>query len=110
MEFDRSQLMRGTIEGCILQLIGSRPTYGYDIVLRLQQYGFADVGEGTIYPLLLRLEKRGLLSATFQPSPLGPSRKYYALTPQGRELLENFIQSWRELTATVEAILKEDLS
>ena len=55
---DRSQLMRGTLEGCILKIISEDETYGYEIVSKLQEYGFYDAKEGTIYPLLVRLEIR----------------------------------------------------
>lgn len=103
--YDQSQLMRGTLEGCILQVIERQETYGYEIAARLSAYGFAEVKEGTLYPLLVRLEKKGYVSASFRPSPLGPSRKYYALTDEGRALLDEFKESWRRMTATVDAVL-----
>ena len=56
--YDKSQLMRGIMEGCILSIIGRERTYGYGIVEQLRENGFSEVKEGTIYPLLLRLEKR----------------------------------------------------
>lgn len=107
MEFDKSQLMRGTIEGCILQLISGEPTYGYDIVTRLQEYGFCELGEGTIYPLLLRLEKKGIVAAQFRPSPRGPSRKYYSLTKAGEQLLRDFVAVWEEVSRSVSRVLNE---
>lgn len=103
--YDQSQLMRGTLEGCILQVIARQETYGYEIAARLCAYGFAEVKEGTLYPLLVRLEKKGYVTASFRPSPMGPSRKYYALTEEGEALLEEFRQSWRQVTATVDAVL-----
>ena len=57
--YDKSQLMRGTLEGCILKFLSEETTYGYELVERLEQNGFQDIKEGTIYPLLVRLEKRG---------------------------------------------------
>ena len=69
--------MRGTLEGCILKIISIKTTYGYEIIERLQGFGFVEVAEGTIYPLLLRLEKQGNITAEFMPSPLGPKRKYF---------------------------------
>ena len=56
--YDKSQLMRGIMEGCILSIIGRERTYGYGIVEQLRENGFSEVKEGTIYPLLLRLEKK----------------------------------------------------
>ena len=104
--FDKSQLMRGTLEGCILKIISMETTYGYEIVLKLQSFGFQDVREGTIYPLLLRLEKKNMISSEFLPSPLGPSRKYYSLLKEGQLLLEDFITKWREVSDVVNTIIE----
>lgn len=103
---DESQLMKGILEGCILKIIENSDTYGYEIVNQLQNHGFANVREGTLYPLLLRLEKKQIITATYKPSPLGPSRKYYALTAQGDRYLQAFYESWLKTTASVEAIFK----
>ena len=73
--FDRTQLMKGTLEGCILLIIGRETTYGYEIMERLSQYGFCGIREGTIYPLLVRLEKKNLITSEYRVSPLGPSIK-----------------------------------
>src|SRR5674476_631975 len=78
--FDKSQLMRGTLEGCILKVISVEVTYGYEIMERLISFGFDDIREGTIYPLLLRLEKKNFISSEFRASPLGANRKYYYIT------------------------------
>ena len=59
--YDKSQLMRGTLEGCILKILSKSTSYGYEIVTTLLGYGFKDIKEGTIYPLLVRLEKKELL-------------------------------------------------
>lgn len=103
--FDKSQLMRGTLEGCILKIISLEVTYGYEIMLKLTNYGFADIREGTIYPLLVRLEKKELIYGEFKPSPLGPSRKYYFITKSGREALNSFETSWQSISAAVTKIL-----
>ena len=105
---DKSQLMKGILEGCILKIIQSSETYGYEIVTQLQENGLTEVREGTLYPLLLRLEKKKLITATFKPSPLGPSRKYYSLTGDGEEYLLSFLQNWNEITESVHKIFKED--
>ena len=57
--FDQAQLRKGTLEGCILKIIDRKPTYGYAIATTLRDSGFADLTEGTLYPLLLRLERKG---------------------------------------------------
>ena len=103
--YDKSQMMRGTLEGCILKIISVETTYGYEIVMKLQDFGFEDMKEGTIYPLLVRLEKKKMISSEFRPSPLGPSRKYYSLTEAGREQLREFEICWRSVSDTVESIL-----
>ena len=79
--FDQAQLRKGTLEGCILKIIDREPTYGYAIATTLRDCGFADLTEGTLYPLLLRLERKGLIAAEYRAGSGGPSRKYYRLTP-----------------------------
>ena len=101
--------MKGTLEGCILKIIEQSETYGYEIVTQLQENGLAEVKEGTLYPLLLRLEKKKLITATYKPSPLGPSRKYYTLTPDGIQYLQPFLTSWKEVSESVHNIFKEEV-
>lgn len=111
MAYDKAQMMRGTLEGCILKIIRHRTTYGYEILEYLKSIGFRELSEGTIYPLLLRLEKQGVICATLRPSPLGPRRKYYSLTPDGERYLQSFEESWNQLVAamnTLEAELPVD--
>ena len=64
--FDQAQLRKGTLEGCILKIIDREPTYGYAIATTLRDCGFADLTEGTLYPLLLRLERKGLIAAEYR--------------------------------------------
>lgn len=104
--YDKSQLMRGTLEGCILKFLSEETTYGYELVERLEQNGFQDIKEGTIYPLLVRLEKKGIIRSEFRPSPLGPSRKYYSLTPDGFEYLQEFTENWKKIEASVNQIFR----
>lgn len=104
--FDRAQLRKGTLEGCILKIIDREPTYGYAIAATLRESGFADLTEGTLYPLLLRLERKGLIRAEYRAGQGGPSRKYYTLTPDGQQYLEEFMAAWRETAAGIDAILR----
>lgn len=104
--FDRSQLLKGTLEGCILKLLQQEETYGYRIVELLSSQGFIGLSEGTVYPLLLRLERNGLIYAVFRPSPLGPSRKYFFLTAQGVQRLLEFESEWFNVESAVKNILK----
>ena len=100
-----SQLLKGTLEGCILAAIRQRPTYGYEIAQTLAACGFGQIAEGTIYPLLLRLEKNGAVRSETRPSPLGPSRKYYSLTETGERALGDFMASYAELSRAVDRLL-----
>ena len=104
---DKSQLLKGFLEGCILKIIDSHETYGYEIVTKLQEYGFTDVKEGTLYPLLLRLEKKELIYGVFKESPLGPKRKYYNLTQEGKEYVKSFYEYWSQMEASIHKIFRE---
>lgn len=96
-----SQMLKGILEGCILKVISFKETYGYEISQQLQEYGFLSISEGTIYPLLLRLERNGLLAAQYRESSLGPKRKYFSITPAGQADLEAFLVNWKELESAV---------
>ena len=108
MQFDKSQLMRGTLEGCILKIISIDMTYGYEILVSLKTRGFEDISEGTIYPLLLRLEKQGSIRSQLLPSPLGPKRKYYTITESGLQYLASFEQYWKQVSHSVRQIIEEE--
>ncbi|GAV23182.1 PadR family transcriptional regulator [Carboxydothermus pertinax] len=98
---DKTQLLKGILEGCILKIIHDETTYGYEISEKLKAYGFIEICEGTIYPLLLRLEKNGLLVSTKINSPVGPKRKYYSLSEEGKKELDEFYQNWQEISKSV---------
>ena len=100
-----SQMLKGILENCILQIISCKETYGYEISLQLQDYGFGEISEGTIYPILLRLEKTGSIEAIYKKSSLGPKRKYFTLTKQGKEELNDFIKHWQSLSHAVNTLL-----
>lgn len=105
-----SQLLKGILEGCILKIISKKETYGYELYSSLNASGFDDLSEGTLYPLLIRLEKNGLLSSISRNSPLGPKRKYYSLTQAGEEELLEFCRSWDKISKSVQKILGSDLN
>ena len=102
--FDRAQLRKGTLEGCILKIISREAAYGYAITLR--ESGFDDLTEGTLYPLLLRLERKGLIAAEYRAGSGGPSRKYYRLTPDGEQYLAEFTAAWQTTGAAVNRIMQ----
>lgn len=99
-----TQMMKGILEGCILKVMQGKDMYGYKAVETLNSLGF-DVNEATVYPILLRLQGKGLLVAEKRPSPLGPDRKYYTLTSEGEGALREFSSSWDELNKLVGKVL-----
>jgi PadR family transcriptional regulator, regulatory protein PadR len=99
------QLRRGALEYCVLALMQAEPRYGFDLVREL---GAADgllTSEGTIYPLLSRLRKDGLVSTTWQESDAGPPRRYYALTTDGQAALARFVSDWQRFRDSVDRLL-----
>jgi len=101
---DLTEMLKGTLEGCVLQIIGDEETYGYAITRRLNELGFAGVVEGTVYAILLRLEKNGLVQVTKRPSGMGPPRKFYALNDSGREELATFWVKWEYLSSRLDQL------
>lgn len=102
-----TQLMKGILEGCVLGVIAEGETYGYEILNKLEEYGFEDLGEGTLYPVLTRLNKNGFISCRKAKSPLGPMRKYYSITEHGAMYLAAFKESYQKITASADKILFE---
>jgi PadR family transcriptional regulator, regulatory protein PadR len=99
-----TEMLKGTLEGIVLALLSSRSAYGYEITAWLRAEGFADIAEGTVYALLVRLEQKGLVDVEKVPSEKGPPRKVYALNDQGREHLEEFWRTWSFLAEQLEQL------
>ena len=89
-----TEMLKGILEGCILQIISRRETYGYEITRQLNLLGFTEVVEGTVYTILLRFEKNGLVNTERKASKMGPPRKFYTLTEKGMEELQCFWEKW----------------
>jgi PadR family transcriptional regulator PadR len=104
---NQSQFLKGTLEGGILKIISKNETYGYEIVQKVNQSGLLNISEGTLYPILIRLEKKGLIKSILRKSPLGPMRKYYVLTDEGQDELSEFIDSWQFLKKSIDSILED---
>ncbi len=105
--FDKSQLLKGTLEGCILKTLSKEPMYAYGAIEHMRKKGFTDLAEGTIYPLLLRLEKQGLICSNLRDSAVGPKRKYYFITEAGRQYLNEFEREYCALEKIVKSIMEE---
>lgn len=89
----------------LLRVVDQTEDYGYSIVVRLQELGFDNLAEGTVYPALTRLESKGLLSSRLVPSTSGPARKYYRTTPAGVDELERALTAWLDLSENVERVM-----
>lgn len=99
-----SQLLRGILEGCVLAVIARGETYGYEILAELEKSGFENLLEGTLYPVLTRLEKKGLISCRREKSPFGPIRKYYSITEDGKQYFDAFRDSYEKIHASAQRI------
>ena len=100
-----TQLRRGAVEHCVLALLRDRPRYGFDLVRELSEAGGLLTSEGTIYPLLARLRRDGLVVTTWQESDSGPPRRYYALTDDGRASVTAFVTEWTRFKDGVDRVL-----
>jgi len=89
-----TELLKGTLEGIVLATLAVRPAYGYEITARLREQGFADLVEGTVYALLVRIEQRGFVDVERVPSEKGPPRKVYSINARGRAQLDEFWRAW----------------
>ncbi len=106
METRSTQLLKGTLDMCLLATIAQRPCYGYEMVQQLAQRGLDLVSEGSIYPLLSRLQHSGYIEGYLVASRDGPKRKYYRLLPEGAKQLEQWQAEWELFAQAVEHILK----
>ena len=100
-----TQMKRGLLELCILNLVNSENMYGYQIVKQLTQVPGLVVTTGTIYPLLSRLKREGFLTSSLVESEQGPARRTYELTTAGGRHLQNINESWLEITDAVRTVI-----
>lgn len=103
---NKTQMLKGILEGCVLKVVANTQLYPFEIASKLKEYGFEDISEGTIYPLLLRLEKEGLFCTQKIESKLGPKRKYFTLSEKGREELQMFAEVWKCFKSTIDNIIE----
>ena len=89
-----TEMLKGVLEGVVLAILAESPAYGYEITSKLRELGFDGIAEGTVYALLVRIERKGLLVAVKHPSEKGPPRKVYSLSPAGRSALSDFWANW----------------
>ena len=99
-----TEMLKGVLEGCVLEIISGGETYGYEITRRLNALGFTDVVEGTVYTILVRLEKNGLVEIEKRPSDLGPPRKFFVLNDAGRAELDAFGSRWQFVSSRIDEL------
>lgn len=102
-----TQLRKGVLELAVLNALAGEALYGYDLVRALGHGRALGIAEGTIYPLLSRLKKEGLVETYLEASPEGPARKYHRLTSAGRRMLTEMNDHWRAVRGAVESMGKE---
>jgi PadR family transcriptional regulator, regulatory protein PadR len=105
---NNTEMLKGVLEGCVLEIISRNKTYGYEITQSLKQLGFSDVVEGTVYTILLRLEKSKLVSSEKIASDIGPPRKFYSLTDSGSDELCDFWQRWDYISQKMNELRSEE--
>lgn len=102
-----TEMLKGVLEGCVLEIISRNETYGYEITRQLNALGFTDVVEGTVYTILIRLEKNKLVEVTKKPSDMGPPRKFYALNDAGLKELHQFWRKWEFVASKINQLKEE---
>lgn len=105
-----THLRRGTLEYCILARLREEPSYGQELARDLGTDATLVDSEGTLYPLLARLRRRGWVATLWQDSPHGPPRRYYSLTSDGRDALAGFTEVWAPYASAVSRCLEGEAS
>lgn len=109
MPSPKSEVLQGTLDLLVLKTLDSLgPTHGFGIALRIQQVSkdLLQLNQGTLYPALLRLEQRGLISSKWGFSENNRKAKYYSLTRTGRKQLEEEVESWGRMSAMINRVLR----
>ncbi|WP_432510897.1 PadR family transcriptional regulator [Kineococcus sp. SYSU DK001] len=101
----RTQLIRGVLDMCLLAMLRQQPGHAYELSHRLQQAGLGETSYGTIYPLITRLRRLGLLDERSQPSDAGPPRKIFSVSPRGQDALAAWSTQWLQSTRVVATLL-----
>ena len=103
-----TEMLKGVLEGCVLEIINRGETYGYEITRRLNVLGFTDVVDGTVYTILVRLEKNKLVDIVKKPSDMGPPRKFFVLNSEGRKELRMFWERWEFVTSKMNGLKEQN--
>lgn len=103
-----TEMLKGVLEGCVLEIISRKESYGYEITRKLNTHGFADIVEGTVYTILVRLEKNNLVDIEKRSSDMGPPRKFYTLNDAGRQELRLFWKKWSFVSEKINNLKEKD--
>jgi PadR family transcriptional regulator PadR len=103
---DATQLLKGILDVAVLAVLAEEDGYGYDIVRRLRESGLDEVGDASVYGTLRRLFDAGLLTSYVVPSDVGPARKYYGLTRNGRDAMADSAKTWRRFVESVDYLIE----
>jgi PadR family transcriptional regulator PadR len=106
--FDR-ELIKGSSSLILLQLLAERDMYGYELTKEMEQRSAAELSfkQGTLYPALHKLENKGLITAYWKPQAKGPDRKYYAITDEGRHMLQQKTREWQNFVSVMARVMGE---
>ena len=99
-----TEMLKGILEGCVLEIISHGETYGYEITRKLNALGFSDVVDGTVYTILVRLERNKLVEITKKKSDMGPPRKFFTLNEGGYKELKNFWLKWNFISTRIDEL------
>ena len=102
-----TEMLKGVLEGCVLEIISKKEIYGYEITKKLNAIGLDDVVEGTVYTILLRLEKNKLVNIEKKSSEIGPTRKFYSLNEAGKSELKEFWERWNFISKKIYKLKEE---
>lgn len=102
-----TEMLKGVLEGCVLEIISHEEIYGYEITRRLNALGFTDIVDGTVYTILVRLEKKKLVEITKKSSVKGPPRKFFTLNDAGHEELQRFWEKWEFVSSKINELKEE---
>ncbi|RFU62219.1 PadR family transcriptional regulator [Bacillus sp. V59.32b] len=104
-----TEMLKGVLEGCVLEIISRGETYGYEITQHLRELGFIDVVEGTVYTITMRLEKNNLVDIEKKRSTVGPPRKFYTLNEAGQKQLELFWVKWDFISSKMNELKTKEI-
>jgi PadR family transcriptional regulator, regulatory protein PadR len=103
----RAQWLRGVLDLCVLAMLARGESYGYELSQSLEAAGLGPIQGGTLYPVLLRLQRSGLVTAHWQEGVAGPARKYYRISRTGSQTLRLVAGDWNAFAGGVGAVLRE---